>query len=186
MLREMFCDATVLYEKARMLGVICILSAGGGIALLIIRDMKKRLQQMKELYQIMSILKGEMSYRYVAIPEALIHSGERIKGTCGLWAIETGIRMNQYEGKTLGQIWDLQVDKLSKKAALMPADIDELRRVGRQMSAGDKETQVLAIERYLQYIQDQERLFMHELPGKIKLSLALSMLAAAFIVVILI
>ena len=80
----------------------------------------------------------------------------------------------------------MQVDKLQRKTVLDDETFDELYRLGVQMSKPDKTTQTGALTLYIQRMKEREEQLTRELPGKMKLSASLMVLAAVFLVILLI
>jgi stage III sporulation protein AB len=180
MLREM------CYKGVRILGVICILGAAGGIGYFYAQMLRHRLQQLRQLIQLMGLLKGEMEYQCAALPEAMIHSGGQVSGVCGDWFVTTGQRMNRGEGIGFQTLWREQVRMLQTQTVLTDDTVDELFRLGMQMSKPDKRTQLGALELTIQRMKEQEEHLRRELPDKIKVSASLTVLAGVFLIILLI
>ncbi len=180
MLRE------ICYKGVQILGVLCILGSAAGFGYYYNRMLRCRLSQVRELQQLMILLKGEMEYQCSTLPEAMIHCGKQVAGICGAWFADTGKRMCSGEGIGFQELWRMQVDKLQRKTVLDDETFDELYRLGVQMSKPDKTTQTGALTLYIQRMKEREEQLTRELPGKMKLSASLMVLAAVFLVILLI
>lgn len=180
MLRE------ICYKAVRMIGVLCILGSAAGFGYHYTRMLRWKLAQVRQLRQLMTLFKGEMEYQCSTLPEAMIHCGRQVSGVCGTWFEDTGRRMCSGEGIGFQQLWNEQVARLQKQTVLDDTMIDELYRLGVQMSKPDKKTQIGALELYIQRMKEQEERFTKELPDKMKLSASLMVLAGVFLVILLI
>lgn len=180
MLRE------ICYKGIRIIGVLCILGSAAGFGWYYTRMLRWRLAQVRQLQQLMTLLKGEMEYQCSTLPEAMIHCGMQVPGICGTWFLDTGKRMCNGEGIGFQELWKQQLADLQKRTVLNDAVIDGLYRLGVQMSKPDKKTQIGALELYIQRIKEQEERLTRELPDKVKLSASLTVLAGVFLVILLI
>ena len=180
MLREM------CFNVMKASGAICIIGAFAGFSYVWNRQLKRRLVHIRDLIQLMSLLKGEIEYQYTALPEALIRIGGQVEGSCGEWFFETGQRMSHCEGLGFQELWNEQLEILKHQTDLKASDIADIERLGGQLSKPDRKTQLGALELYLDGLKRQENTLIQELPGKMKLVTTMSVLAALFIIVLLI
>lgn len=169
----------------KIIGICLILvaSIGGGTAYCC--RIRLHLEQLRQLQQLMLLLQGEIQYQCETLPEAFIICGTQVKQICGDWMTETGRRLNEMEGMSFHSIWEEQLLKLQKKTALSASNIEDLRRLGSQLSYPDKETQVGALKLYCQRMKEQEGQFTRELPAKIRLGTTLGVLSGLFLIIVL-
>lgn len=175
--REMVC---------KLLGACLVLMAGVGCGMAYSRNQRMRLEQLRQLQQLMLLLQGEIQYQCSILPEAFLTCGNQVSSICGRWLADTGKRLNNMEGIPFQTIWEQQLQALQKETALNAANIEDLRRLGNQLSYPDKETQLGAIQLYCQRIKQQEEHLTGELPGKMKLGTALGILSSVFLIILLI
>lgn len=180
MLRE------ICYKGVRIIGVLCILGSAAGFGYYYTRMLRWKLAQVRQLQQLMTLLKGEMEYQCSTLPEAMIHCGRQVPGICGTWFAATGKRMCSGEGIGFRELWNRQIADLQKRTVLDDTMIEELYRLGMQLSKPDKKTQIGALELYIQRMKGQEERLTKELPDKMKLSASLMVLAGVFLVILLI
>lgn len=90
------------------------------------------------------------------------------------------------EGVGFQELWEQQLRELQKETVLSDTNIEELKRLGNQLSYPDKETQLGAMELYSRRLKEQEEHLTRELPVKMKLGATLGILAGMFLVILLI
>ena len=168
------------------LGICLILVAAGGAGWNYCRQIRMRLEQIRQLQQLLLLLQGEVQYHCSTLPEAFEHCGRQGNGICGQWLAETGRRLNAMEGVGFQELWEQQLGELQKATVLSSANIEDLKRLGNQLSYPDKDTQLGAMELYSQRLKEQEERLTSELPVKMKLGTMLGLLAGMFLVILLI
>lgn len=170
----------------KVLGICLILAAAGGSGWAYCRQLRLRLEQLRQLQQLLLLLQGEIQYQCSTLPEAFERCGRQVNCICGRWLEETGKRLNAMEGVGFQELWEQQLRRLQQETLLTTANMEELRRFGNQLSYPDKDTQLGAMELYSQCLQEQERRLTRELPIKMKLGTTLGVLAGMFLVILLI
>lgn len=170
----------------KILGVCLILAAAGGAGWNYCRQIRLRLEQIRQLQQLLLLLQGEIQYQCSTLPEAFERCGRQVNCVCGQWLAETGKRLNAMEGVGFQELWEQQLRELQKLTVLSAANIEDLRRLGSQLSYPDKDTQLGAMELYSQRLKEQEERLTRELPVKMKLGTTLGILAGMFLVILLI
>lgn len=170
----------------KLIGILMILLAAGGCGLTYSRRLRLRLEELRQLQQLMMLLYGEIQYQCTTLPEAFEVCGRQVESTCGAWMCETGERLNAMEGMGFREIWEEQLEKLQNRTVLGKGCMDDLRRLGNQMSFPDRDTQLGALALYSQRLREQEERFSRELPAKMKLGAMLGVLAGMFLVILLI
>lgn len=168
------------------LGICLILAAAGGAGWSYCRQIRQKLEQVRQLQQLLLLLQGEVQYHCSTLPEAFERCGRQGSGICGRWLAETGRRLNAMEGVGFQELWEQQLRELQKVTVLPDANIEELKRLGNQLSYPDKETQLGAMELYSRRLKEQEECLTRELPVKMKLGTTLGILAGMFLVILLI
>lgn len=168
------------------LGICLILAAAGGAGWSYCRQIRLRLEHIRQLQQLLLLLQGEIQYHCSTLPEAFERCGRQGNGICGQWLAETGRRLNAMEGVGFQELWEQQIGELQKTTALSNANIEDLKRLGNRLSYPDKDTQLGAMELYSQRLKEQEEQLTRELPVKMKLGTTLGILAGMFLVILLI
>lgn len=163
-----------------------ILIATLGWGLVYRRRLQLRIRQLQELIQVFALLKGELEYQCQILPDAFIACGTQVGGTCGQWMEATGQRLNQMQGENFQSIWAEELAILEKQTALSPADIEEVRRLGNQLSYPDIHTQLGVLERYRKGLEEKERILVGELPGKMRTGTMLGVLGGVFLAILLV
>lgn len=174
----------IFYDGAKAAGVCCILSAAVGLGYTYNRHLRERLHQLRQLQQVIQLLKGEIEYSCSPLPEAMIHSGMQVDGVCGAWMAAFGRRMYDSEGIGFGELWKQQVEVLQEQSVLTSGITDELIRLGTQLSKPDRNTQLGAFELCIQRLREEEKRLGKELPEKLRLVTTLMVLGGVFLVVL--
>lgn len=168
------------------LGICLILVAAVGYGWIYSRQLRLRLEQMRQMQQLILLLQGEVQYQCSTLPEAFEICGRQVDSICGHWLEGTGKRLNAMEGVGFQELWEQQLQRLQEITVLSTANIEDLRRFGNQLSYPDKDTQLGAMKLYSQRLKEQEEKLTGELPIKMKLGTTLGVLAGMFLVILLI
>lgn len=167
-------------------GVCLILIASIGCGIRYNRRLHIRLEQHRQLLQLLMLLQGEIEYQCNILPEAFLICGKQLQGPCAEWFADTGMRLNAMEGLTFSEIWNQQIQQLELKTVLSAGTIQGLERLGGQLSYPDKDTQMSAIQWYCHRLKEEEERLLLELPGKLRLGSMLGVLSGLFLVLLLI
>lgn len=170
----------------KFLGICLILAAAGGWGWGYCRQLRQRLEQLRQLQQLLLLLRGEIQYQCSTLPEAFERCGRQVDSVCGRWLEETGRRLNAMEGVGFQELWEQQLRRLQTMTVLTAGTMEALRRLGNQLSYPDKETQLGAMDLYSQRLKEEEEELTKELPVKMKLGTTLGVLAGMFLVILLI
>lgn len=168
------------------IGICLILIAAIGCGNCYNNRLKLRLEQLRQLQQFMLLLEGEIQYQCSMLPEAFITCGKQVNGVCGQWWIEMGERLNAMEGEDFQTIWVQQLKCLYGKTQLSEASMNDLKRLGNQLSFPDRDTQLGAMRLYAQKLQKQEEQLTGELPVKTKMGVTFGVLSGLFLIILLI
>lgn len=169
----------------KTLGVCLIFIAAAGCGLTYSRRLRLRLEHLRQLQQLILLLQGEIQYQCSTLPEAFLTCGNQVKSVCGSWFMETGKRLNEMEGVGFQEIWEQQLLDLQQDTMLSISNIEDLRRLGNQLSYPDKETQIGALKLYSHRLKEQEDQLTKELPIKMKLGTTLGVLSGLFLIILL-
>lgn len=170
----------------KVVGIGFILVAAIGCGSSYSRRLRLRLEQIRQLQQLVLLLKGDIQFQCSTLPEAFERCGRQIPGICGDWFTETGQRFNAMEGIGFQELWEEQLRKLYETTELTAVHIGDLRRFGNQLSYPDKETQLGAMHLYSQRLKEQEECLTREVPAKMRLGTTLGVLGGIFVIILLI
>lgn len=146
----------------------------------------ERMKQLRQLYQSMQLLKGEISYQHATLAEAFVQAGRRCEGCIGRWFMDLGERLNEKDAALFVEVWEPSLDKLFKETAFTKEDIALLREFGKNLGYLNLQMQ----ENRILFFMDQLSTNMHQLEREIverqRLYRTMSLLGGCFLIILLI
>lgn len=156
-------------------------------------SLKKRLEALMTLRQMMFYLKGEILYANATLPEALENVGKRfIDGKNAGQAEPAGVflraasRMEEQMGEPFVVVWKEEVGRIPKEFPMKKEDRQALSSLGEHLGYADRDMQERTLLFYLEQLDDAADFLKTELYGKAKLYRSLGAAAGLFLAVIMI
>lgn len=169
----------------RVVGMILILVASGGIGVAKGMDIQKYLKELEQLKQIFWMLRREIQYTKTPFPEAFANIGRRAGEPFGEWLILLSKKLEERAGMTFFQLWTDSIDSCLKKTKLKQDDKELLNEMGMQMGYLDEKMQLGTIDFYLEQLDFVIRKTRAEAATKKRLYNCLGVMGGIFLVIIL-
>ena len=91
----------------KLCGILCILSGSTGFGLICARELKLRITELKQLWQCMLLLQGELRYMHQPLPEAFLHLASKTSSPFQEFFLQTAQELRQRSGRTAEEIWEM-------------------------------------------------------------------------------
>lgn len=168
----------------KIIGAIFVLFASGGIGFLYARELMRRNKEIEELCQLLKMILGDIRYMRSTLPEAIAKAKKRHGGSYRLFLCEVEEGLQEANGVTFSQIWDMSVKRGLCTGALNEEDKQKMIRFGEAISSADRETIILYFEQYIDELQQINQELQRTVKDKVKLYRSLGVLSGIFLVVL--
>lgn len=170
----------------RILGAVLVVAASAGIGFSHSFRLGKRLEQLKQLERMTLLLKGEISYGCVSLPEALSSIGKKLPEPFAHFLGQVASRLKSYPDKSFQQIFQEEVEEDLAQSALTAKDKGALMQMGAFLGYLDKDMQLRTVDLYLQELDREIEDAGESTPGRQKLCRSLGIMGGLFLVILLI
>ena len=170
----------------KLIGTLLVISATTGYGVVLSRDIKSRMKELKELKKIIFLLKGEIGFGHTPIMEAFDNIRRRCKepfaGIIGD-LVEYGHKSDK---KPFNVIWTEGIGNGLSKTHLTGEEKERLLCLGNELGLNDIETQKQAIENYALELDMNIEALDKILPGRVKLYNSMGIMLGIVIAIIMI
>ncbi|MCM1308755.1 MAG: stage III sporulation protein AB [Butyrivibrio sp.] len=171
---------------AKILGGVLVVFSTSAYGFLMSGDLQKRLLELKELKKIIFLLKGEIGFGMTPILEA----AGNIAGRCGF--VFGGIlrELEAQDGAvkngSLGGLWKSVFDKGLRDTHLSEHEKERLVSLGDSLGLTDTQTQINALEAYMEELDASIEGLSEILPAKTRLYRSLGVMLGVIITIIMV
>ena len=169
----------------KITGACLILCSAAGIGASFSGDLKRRVQELRILKQLVYMLQGEIRYARLPLPEAFCHVSVRLPVPFGTFLSETADELKKADGRTLGEVWKMEEAKHLKGLHLVRADLEQLESLGEVLGYLDAEMQLAAIRLYLEQLENSIAEAQEHMGSRQKLYQSLGIAGGVFLVILL-
>ncbi len=170
----------------RIVGAVLVVMASAGIGFSYSFCLGRRLEQLRQLERMTLLLKGEISYGYASLPEALTSIGKKMPEPFTHFLCQTASRLKVYPDKSFQQVFQEEVEEDLKTSALTAKDKKALMQMGAFLGYLDKDMQLGTLDLYLQELAGEIKAAQESIPGKQKVCRSLGVMGGLFLVLLLI
>ena len=173
-------------EWYKLVGMGMVVLATTGYGIVLGRDIKYRLKELKELKKIFFLLKGEICFGHSPILDAL----ETVSGRCS--KLFKGILQEfvaygrECEKKPFGEIWQEGMKPQIEKTHLSKEERERFINLGNELGLSDLNTQQNAIDNFNMELEVCISELEKTVPGKVKLYNSMGVLLGLVIAIIMI
>lgn len=170
----------------KIIGSILIIAAGTGLGFYKSKEMQDRLSDMQEIKRVFLLLKSHIRYTRAPFASAFACIAGRSSGICKEWLLFLAKELEE-RGKTVFQmLWNRSIDTYLCSMRLKETDMELIKRLGVNMGHLDVESQLGAIELFLEQWEELMQRTSGELSQKRRLSRCLGVMGSIFLVILLV
>lgn len=167
----------------KALGVCLVVLACAALGFEKSLRLTKRLEHLREMQKMALFLKGEISYRKSALPEALERTAGKLGEPFASFLRETSRRADAYEGTAFAEIFAQEAETAFAGGVLTLEDRQELIQLGQCLGYLDIAMQENSIALFLQELDLKVQVMQTETPVKKKLYQSMGVLGGIFLAV---
>ncbi len=168
----------------RIMGAVLVIFATTAYGYILSRDLRARYNELKELKKIMFILKGEIGFGHTPVKEAFGNIALRCSEPLRTILQDFSSIRNQNE--PVAKQWEHCMGEGLKKTHLSAAEKERLILLGDMLGLSDCDTQLHAIDVYLDELAVSIDQLTAALPGKVRLYNSLGVMCGIVIALIII
>ena len=170
----------------KIIGSIFIIVAGTGLGFYRGKEMQERLSEMQEVKRVFLLLKSHIRYTRAPFASAFKCIAQRSNGICRDWLLFLAKELEEGGQAVLQTLWSHSIDTFLGHARLKETDTELIKGLGANMGHLDAETQLGAIELFLEQWEELLRRTSGELSQKRRLSRCLGVMGGIFLVILLV
>lgn len=168
----------------KIIGCILIIASSTGMGFFFSNEIKCRVEDLKELKKLISLLRGDIRYANTPLPEAISSIARRHHGNFQGFFNGVCTQLHELSGLTFSEIWKNAVEKELTNTSLSKADKLQLAQFGDNLGYLDKEMQINTLDLYLSQIEDVIEELTKTAKEKSYLYNSLGIMAGVFISII--
>lgn len=162
-----------------------VVLSSAGIGLYFSKEIKSRIDDLKELKKLIGLLRGDIRYQRTPLPEAISVVAKRNSGCYTVFFEKVSERLTQFTGSTFSEIWKEAVAKNLTDTSLSKKDKLHLIRFGENLGYLDKDMQMNNLDQYLNQLEDEITELSKTVKEKTYLYSSLGIMGGIFITIIL-
>lgn len=135
------------------IGIVFILAGSAGLGFSMAADLRRRMQELQTLRQVMLVLRSEIRYMHQPLPEAFLNLSRSAPAPFAEFFRRTAEDLQQRKGQTARQIWGLNLKKYLSGLHLGRQESQELLELGNMLGCLDVEMQLNALDYYLEQLK---------------------------------
>ena len=148
-------------------------------------NMKRQLDNMKELQRIISLLQSEIRYSRAFLGEIFENIGQGVREPFKSWLLEMSKQTNLFTGNSLGDIWKSSVERNLSVLELPACVFDSLKLLGNQLGYADVQVQMRLLDLYQEHLERTIREVHEQVQTKVRLYHCLGVMSGLFVAVLL-
>ncbi len=169
----------------RWIGCVMMMISGAGLGFYYSARFGRRVALLTGLYQMVNLLKGEISYGSRPLPEAFLGMKGKLKAPISDFACCVALEAQRRQGKPFAEIFSCAVQKVFKDSALKESDLEALSDLGNHLGYLDRQMQLRVLDFYGHNLQDCIQELRRELPSQKKVCQSLGVMGGVFLAILL-
>lgn len=149
----------------KIIGALLVICSTSTIGIYFSKLDKYRIEDLEELQKAFTILKNQISFSFMPLPEAFQQISFRVKGEIAEILKETADLLEKKEGESAEQIWNIVWEKNKEKTYFSKEDMDMLFSFGKAVGYLDRQQQISNIEIAVSYIEQTQQ-YLEKRAGK--------------------
>lgn len=170
----------------KIIGALLIICSTSTIGIYFSKLDKYRIEDLEELKKMFTILKNQISFSFMPLPEAFQQISLRIKEEIAEILKETSDLLERKEGESASQIWNSVWEKNKEKTYFSKEDMDMIFSFGKVLGYLDKQQQMNNIEIAVSYIEHTQHYLEKKAEKNSKIYRSMGILSGLLIAVVLI
>lgn len=170
----------------RLIGIFCLMLGCIGMGCSIRERMKRRLEQLYQIRQMMKMFQSEISYSHVPWPEACRRISRQVEAPYREALADIYEQMRKNTGQSLAYIWKQQMEKCIRESDISKEEGRILYELGASVGFIDSQMQSELIEQLIDKLKLVINRREEELANKCRVVMSLSVMGGMMLAIILI
>lgn len=146
-------NSEVIFLLLKMVGALLVITGCVGIGFYKCTEIAGRIEELKEIYRLILMIKSEIDYLAWPLAEAMGKAAGCCKERFRLFFEMIERRLYEKNGETFSEIWADSVYGCFSDSYMKDADLRLLCNIGEHLGLTDKQTQVSALELYMENLK---------------------------------
>ena len=138
----------------KIIGCVLVILSSAGMGFYFSSEMRSRIEDLKELRKLISLLRGDIRYANTPLPEAISSIQRRHDGNFQRFFRYVSSRLDELSGQTFTEIWKKATEQELVNTALTRKDKLHLAQFGENLGYLDKDMQMNTIDLYLAQLEE--------------------------------
>lgn len=169
----------------RLIGGVLILASTCGAGYMYCQELKSYLGKLRYLRYIFSLIRGEINYSCVPLPEVLSQVAERVKNPYGKWLSETAYSAKGRADSGFARIWNKCTEQYLKPLRLREEHSILIKEAGTFLGCLEKDTLDHTLQMYLNRMDLEIEKQREGLASKTRIGSCLGVMSGLFLIVLL-
>lgn len=170
----------------KIVGCVLVIASSSGMGFFFSNELRCRIEDLRELRKLVSLLRGDIRYANTPLPEAISTITRRHSGSFDTFFHTVSSKLRELSGHTFAQIWKDAVQKELNKTSLSKKDKLHMIQFGESLGYLDKDMQMNTIDQFLSQLDEEIRDLTKTIKEKAYLCNTLGIMAGIFITIIMI
>lgn len=137
----------------KIIGCIMVVASSAGVGFYFSGELKSRIEDLRELYKLINLLRGDIRYASTPLPEAIQSISRRHQGRFFSFFNCISLQLEERSGHTFSEIWQSAVTCGLVNTSLSKKDKSHLIQFGDTIGYLDKEMQMNTMDLYLAQLE---------------------------------
>lgn len=168
----------------KIIGCSLIILSSAGMGFFFSNEMRRRVDELRELRKLVLLLRGDIRYGNTPLPEAVSAIARRHQGCFEAFFGKVSAGLNELSGLTFQEIWKDAVEKELVNTSLSKRDKQQLMQFGENLGYLDKEMQMNTLDLFLSQLEEETNELSKTVKEKSYLYNSLGIMAGIFISII--
>ncbi len=139
----------------KIIGCILVIISSAGVGFYFSSEIRSRIEDLKELRKLVSLLRGDIRYASTPLPEAIHSISRRHNGSFHDFFDFISLQLNELSGLTFSQIWKTATESELMNTSLTKKDKLLLIQFGETLGYLDKDMQMNTIDLYIAGLEEE-------------------------------
>jgi stage III sporulation protein AB len=169
----------------KLVGAVLIMASASGIGVSLGMDLKQHCRELRQLKQMIYLLRGELKYTRTPLPEAFEQTALRMPEPFGSFLREAAEEMRRMDGRTFGEVWREEIGHHLTSTRLKPEEREQLGALGEVLGYLDLDMQLSAMDLYLEQLELSIQNAQESMGARQRVYQSLGVAAGIFLVILL-
>lgn len=181
----MMLEGAVYINYIKLIACILIILSSTGIGMYMGSWYRWEIKELKEFKKIIMLLKGEISYGNMALPEAIEILASKNEGNFSEFLLVMAQELKLGQGVRFQVIWENAIASTFANVKLSNKDKEMIKGLGRDLGHMDKHTQIECLDVFLYEIDEEIKDKTIMAKDKVRIYNTTGILFGVFVVIIL-